>query len=98
MWHRASSSLIFLIFPLWWIDPHLLWKLGRFWNLPDKSLRVPLERLKQNQPSAFVQFFGISKVYRCRRHEADRRMSVLLVIPLEKNTAEGQGVLETTKP
>ena len=76
------------------IDPDGGWLVGRRGDVFYEAVRVGEEGVFESLLSCVVDSVGLSVVDLVWRHQADSEMVVFGVVPLEKPSAEGFGVLD----
>jgi hypothetical protein len=84
--------------PLGWrVDPGGGWFEWRFWRLSDEAFWVRLNGHVESFLAGCVDLVGLTVVDLVWRHEADARMVVILITPIEETAAEGLRILDAAE-
>ena len=81
----------------WRVDPGRGWFERRFWRLFDEAFGIGLESAVEDFLAGCVHLVGLTVVDLVWRHQADARVVMIPIIPLEEATAESLRVLDAAK-
>src|SRR5208282_1605997 len=70
---------------------------GWYWRLFDEALWVFMECLIEGDLTGRVNGIDLAIMHLVRRHQANPRMVMVLIVPIEELTAEASGVLDAAE-
>jgi hypothetical protein len=81
----------------WRVDPNYRRFLRWLGGFVDEALRVCPKGVVESIPACRMNRVSLSIVHPVRRHQANAKMMVVAIIPLEKITTEALGILDSAK-
>ena len=85
--------------PLGWrVDPGGGWFERRFWRLFDEAFWIGMESAVEDFLASCVDLVGLTIVDLVRHHQADARVMMIPIIPIEEGAAERLCVLDAAEP